>query len=367
MVSHLCDADSFAEAASAIRASGVNIIVSMADCGEAFVPLTLKEQGLLGGNMVHVRMETLPSALYLTNFGRDPICSSTCTSAETQAAYADWLSGMLTVVVDPASAGYDAFMAHPWVQNGMFGQTSLWPYQFDANVAAIVAAATVSDPNNISALRATVHNLDYEGASGRVTFDEKRDRTGTSANFRIMSAIVDRDAVTVTNVEVAKVTGSGFSTAGMPAIIWPDGSSETPIDQTTIPEEPEDYTPIFIGLGIASGLFVLVLFVGTAVFIIRRVLLFRRLRRRRDRDLERQVSDAISVTRGFSYPAVFVRATDFVTLGKLTSHEELRERGLLVTRDALDRLTTSERLVFFSHRTLTGEPAQGPGSTRMLP
>ena len=56
--------------------------------------------------------------------------------------------------------------------------------------------------------------------------------------------------------------------------------------------------------------------------------------------------------RSFSYPAVFVRGTDFVKLGKLTMHEELRDAGLLVTRDTLDKMDR-DHILFFSHQYTT--------------
>ena len=189
------------------------------------------------------------------------------------------------------------------------------------------------------------------GLAGRVTFDANGDRALATANFRILNTRVDRSTSLLTNTEVAKVNDAGFSTAGLPPFYWPDGTSTTPIDQTTIPEpESVDHTGLLIAMGTVTGIFVLLVLIAVLTFVVRRIILYRRLQRRREQDLETQCNAAINMTRGFSYPAVFVRASDFLKLGALTMHEDLRERGLLVTRDALDKLKTEENLLFFSHQ-----------------
>ena len=45
-----------------------------------------------------------------------------------------------------------------------------------------------------------------------------------------------------------------------------------------------------------------------------------------------------------------MRGTDFVLLGKLTMHEKLRDAGMLVTRDTLDKTSNQDHIFFFSHQ-----------------
>ena len=94
----------------------------------------------------------------------------------------------------------------------------------------------------------------------------------------------------------------------------------------------------------------IILLVLGVISVVRRILLFSKLQRQRDAELEVTCRRAISMTKTFSYPAVFVRGTEFVKLDKLTVHEELREAGQLVTRDALNKLSTKEQLIFYSHQ-----------------
>lgn len=148
-----------------------------------------------------------------------------------------------------------------------------------------------------------------------------------------------------TNAEVAKLAEhldtalqSGHDCVNLTISCDVDG--QTSLTTTTV---------IFGVLGVLLAVAVLLL---AALFAVRRVLLFRQLRARRAADLETQVRSAIRMIRSFSYPAVFVRGTDFVKLGKLTMHEELRDAGLLVTRDTLDKMDR-DHILFFSHQYTT--------------
>jgi hypothetical protein len=113
-----------------------------------------------------------------------------------------------------------------------------------------------------------------------------------------------------------------------------------------------------VGFGIVAGLLAAGLLVFAAVVAVRRVLLFRRLQAERDANVEKLVRESIKMTQTFSYPAVFVRASNFIGMGKLTTHEELREQGLLIVRDSLDSDDMQdESFIFYSHQwTSDGDP-----------
>ena len=111
------------------------------------------------------------------------------------------------------------------------------------------------------------------------------------------------------------------------------------------------------------GVLLAVAAVAALFAVRRRVLLFRQLRARRAADLETQVRSAIRMIRSFSHPAVFVRGTDNVTLGKLKMHEKLRDAGLLVTRDTLDKTSHQDHIFFFSHQYTTHHRAFPPVSS----
>ena len=51
------------------------------------------------------------------------------------------------------------------------------------------------------------------------------------------------------------------------------------------------------------------------------------------------------------FPAALLSAKAFAELGSLQSHEDLRERGLLIFHDNLhDMIHSTARLIFFSHQ-----------------
>jgi len=74
-------------------------------------------------------------------------------------------------------------------------------------------------------------------------------------------------------------------------------------------------------------------------------------RKQRSIDDRRRVQDCIDSLQTLNFYAAFVKGVDFISLGKLRSHEELRDRGLLVYKDVPSR---RERriffVVFFSHQ-----------------
>jgi len=74
-------------------------------------------------------------------------------------------------------------------------------------------------------------------------------------------------------------------------------------------------------------------------------------RKQRSIDDRRRVQECIDSLQTLNFYAAFVKGVDFIRLGKLRSHEELRDRGLLVYKDVPSR---RERriffVVFFSHQ-----------------
>jgi len=68
-----------------------------------------------------------------------------------------------------------------------------------------------------------------------------------------------------------------------------------------------------------------------------------------------QVKQAIMAMTQTRFPAIFLRFETFATLGKMTSHEELRDRGALAIIDTYDDLmefTGRVPTVFISHQWL---------------
>jgi hypothetical protein len=71
----------------------------------------------------------------------------------------------------------------------------------------------------------------------------------------------------------------------------------------------------------------------------------------KDSHVRGRLHDAISTTHTLDFHAAYVRATDFLQLGELCSHEQLRDRGMLTYRDTISALETMDDfVVFFSVR-----------------
>jgi len=67
--------------------------------------------------------------------------------------------------------------------------------------------------------------------------------------------------------------------------------------------------------------------------------------------MKRKLTEALETTREFEHPEVLISVTNFLTLGKLQSHEELRDRGLLLFHDQLGEISRApQRVMFFSHQ-----------------
>ena len=55
------------------------------------------------------------------------------------------------------------------------------------------------------------------------------------------------------------------------------------------------------------------------------------------------------MTRSIRYCAVFIRAKDFLALGKLASHEDARNAGKLIFRDTYDEVAfAADHTIFIS-------------------
>lgn len=75
------------------------------------------------------------------------------------------------------------------------------------------------------------------------------------------------------------------------------------------------------------------------------------IKREYHRSLEAKIAAAIASTKEFDHAEVLLNAREFIRLGRLASHEELRDRGLLILHDKLDELTRApHHIIFFSHQ-----------------
>lgn len=78
------------------------------------------------------------------------------------------------------------------------------------------------------------------------------------------------------------------------------------------------------------------------------------------------VERSISTTKRLSYPAAFVRASDFVACGRLKSFEELRNDGMLTFCDTFDALVRERRFIVFLSHQVRFRPHSSPCARLVL-
>ena len=86
----------------------------------------------------------------------------------------------------------------------------------------------------------------------------------------------------------------------------------------------------------------------------------RRRQQQRQVDIRRALHLALKSTHSLECPAMHITGEQFVKLGKLRPHEELRDEGLIVYKDRLEQLGSGEFVVFLSHQW-TADGAPDPG------
>ena len=103
-----------------------------------------------------------------------------------------------------------------------------------------------------------------------------------------------------------------------------------------------------IGLGTTGGTILLIIVI---IAFQRRCLTHQLFLKQRKAAARDQIKSAIATTGHLRYTAAFLRASDFLKLGELKPHEELRNEGLLVYRDSYDELAHGvDYTIFISHQ-----------------
>tara|TARA_B110001452_G_scaffold260522_2_gene258154 strand:- start:2402 stop:4384 length:1983 start_codon:yes stop_codon:yes gene_type:complete len=105
------------------------------------------------------------------------------------------------------------------------------------------------------------------------------------------------------------------------------------------------------GLMAAGSIVVASVLATLAYVVIRLAVLRRKTRENRERWTQQQLDESIAMTKTLIFNSASVEALDFLGLGKLVMHEELRDRGLLRFLDTIDDiLACKELMIFISHR-----------------
>ena len=90
---------------------------------------------------------------------------------------------------------------------------------------------------------------------------------------------------------------------------------------------------LWLAVGAVVVILAILLLFGRAVII-----RYRYLTRINDERIEERVTSAIDTTKRLSYPAVFLKASEFIALGRLVPYEKLRDAKKLIFRDTYQAL-----------------------------
>ena len=157
------------------------------------------------------------------------------------------------------------------------------------------------------------------------------------------------DANECTDVATAPTASSYFAHAGSSFVfsyetcnsenVFSDFYAEVMAPKPPPPTPPTAPPPYAyereIGLGSTGGAIVLI---ALLIFIQNRLLTKSIKSKQRKAVARETIQAALETTGRMRYTASFVRANDFLELGTLQPHEELRNRGKLVYRDSFDEL-----------------------------
>ena len=103
-----------------------------------------------------------------------------------------------------------------------------------------------------------------------------------------------------------------------------------------------------VEIGFSVGSVVTAAFLLLMWYLIRSTRVYRARERARCRAV---AQDAIEATRSMHFWAAFMRASDFIAVGRLLPYEEMRDRNLLVYRDSFSDLAFGEDFtIFISHQ-----------------
>lgn len=260
-------------------------------------------------------------------------------------------------------------------------------YAYDAsvlNAVAMVHTALASEPWSEERLLQKMRTLMFDGATGHCSLLPNGDRNATG-----MEVILSQWQLSATTNSQGDAVEGGRSTRRLaeptlivvPAIalpagqnsseainllppgsppVWGGGADTPPQDAVTarlaaeLAEAQARQTGIEIGIAVASSLgsiAVVLILIYLYVKYKRRQRAVRKAFARYNAMLEGSISEAIASTNDMAHAAVLISAGDFLKLGRLRSHEELRDSGVLMFHDRLHQLvTTTQRIVFFSHQ-----------------
>ncbi len=252
------------------------------------------------------------------------------------------------------------------VPSSAFAQppTAYAAFAYDAVAALALGLRSSSNPHDGAEVLDAVRAVRFNGSSGPVTFDAALDRHASGLVYTLSRFVETAEG----SVEAAGGSMGGqhrlalrichviagdavdTSTDGITTVplLFRDNTASAPEDaivayQRALDEQSAHQRRLIVALTSAFGA-LLLLFFAMMYNTSRNVREFKR----REIDANK-VLEAIRGVHRLDHPCVLVTATDFVALGRLVEHEELRAAGKLIFYDTPQQIQQQQKhVVFFS-------------------
>ena len=226
-------------------------------------------------------------------------------------------------------------------------------YAYDASAALSLALQQSSDPHDSSQVLESIAALQFDGATGQVAFDALRDRA-TQGQMYSLSLFVLSAAGDELGLETVRIIAANSSTE-VRTITWLGGGTELPTDKKAQSErqrlELEELERNIQTWGQTAAALLVALFLATAVGAYRRG-----TEKKRREDAQRMATKAVNGLQQLDHPCVLISAATFIDLGRLITHESLRNDNKLHYFDSPGSLK-DRHVIFFSHQwTAAREP-----------
>ena len=219
-------------------------------------------------------------------------------------------------------------------------------YAYDAAAALSLALQSSSDPHDSSQVLASIEALQFDGVTGAVAFDALRDRAMQGQMYSL-SLFVLSSGGNELKMETVRLIAANTSTEVQP-IVWLGGGTEVPTDKKAQSErqrlELEELERNLQIWGRAAAALLVALFLATAFGAY-----WRGAEKKRRENAQRMATKAIDGLQQLDHPCVLIPAATFVELGRLVSHESLRNDNKLHYFDSPGSLKESH-VIFFSHQ-----------------
>ena len=225
-------------------------------------------------------------------------------------------------------------------------------YAYDAVTSFALALDASSDPHDSAQLLEALRKVSCDGATGGLRFEGNGDRTEASATFSLSRFIkVDpQDAAAGLTQTIVRTMGSEGSNHGGD-LVWRDGTQYPDVPTDLLRERYKRQADLLFTLMVTGAVLVPVfILIAVAAY-------YRGEKRKRKEYTQKKVREAIIALRSIDHPYTFIPANEFLKLGKLRPHEELRDERKLLYFDSVKGLDEQKKIVFFSHQwTAWAEP-----------